>query len=254
MTNTDKIRIVVGINSLTEAQWPAYNSHLQVFYRLGKDFPNAEMYLYNPSRVSIDSMRAGAAGFCVKGKFDYLLFIDDDVVPPPAFLQKLIDCNADIVAGDVIIRGYPFEHMCFRYMDSTQTQLQAMADYPDNEGTVISVDAVGFSLCLIKRELLEKIPEPYFITGVNHTEDIYFCLKARDFVPTCTIKVETSVVCGHILWPEVISSVNKKNYKKYIEEQYPDLLLKDDHTTKLKIVKVDPSVDYAQVMAGQKYD
>ena len=241
-------RIVVGINSLTESQWPAYNSHLQLFYRLGKDNPGVEVILYNPSRVSIDVMRNGCATTTVNMDCDYLLFLDDDVVPPSDSLSRLIACNADIAAGDVIIRGYPFNHMCFKWTKDKST-MAALPNYPKNS-KVIDVDAVGFSLCLIKRQLIEKVPTPYFITGLNHTEDVYFCLKAREAVPGCSIKVDTQLQCGHILWPEVISSVNKKNYKKYIETQFPDVK-NTPQTTKLKIMKVSSDVNYADVMKGQ---
>ncbi len=242
MPNTDKLRIVVGINSLTESQWPSFNAGLQLFYRLGKDFPNADMILYNPLRVGIDRMRNDAAAFTIAQKADYLLFLDDDVVPPSNCLQKLIDANADIAAGDVIIRGYPFDHMCFRYTDDTRSSMKALAEYPEGE-SVINVDAVGFSLCLIRRSLLEQVPAPYFITGTNHTEDVYFCLKARDFYPDCTIKVDTTIECGHILWPEVISSANKKNYKAYLESQFPELLL-SPQKTELKLVRVSSDTTY----------
>ena len=238
-------RIIVGINSLTESQWPSYNSHLQLFYRLGKDNPGMEVILYNPSRVGIDTMRNGAATTTVNMDCDYLLFLDDDVVPPPDSLSRLIACNADMAAGDVIIRGYPFNHMCFKW-NKDKSAMAALTHYPKNS-TVLDVDAVGFSLCLIKRQLIEKVPPPYFITGLNHTEDVYFCLKAREAVPDCTIVVDTQLTCGHILWPEVISSLNKKNYKKYFEAQNPGLKATPQQTT-LKIVKVASNVDYAEVM------
>ena len=250
MKNSKTLRIVVGINSLTESQWPAYNSHLQLFYRLGRDFPKAEMCLYNPSRVGIDRMRNGAAAQVRQGDFDYLLFVDDDVVPPSQSLQRLLACKADIAAGDVIIRGYPFDHMCFRYVGKKKETLRAMSKYPKNS-TVIDVDAVGFSLCLIKRELLEKVPEPFFITGTNHTEDVYFCLKARDFAPDCTIRVDTQLTCGHILWPEVISSWNKKLYKQYFEKQNP-ATKQIKPTTDLKIVRVNSDVNYSEIFKIEK--
>ena len=44
---------------------------------------------------------------------EYLLFLDDDVLVPMDGLQKLMDCNSDIAAGNVCIRGYPFDYMFF---------------------------------------------------------------------------------------------------------------------------------------------
>lgn len=249
MTQTKQLRVVLGINSLTESQWPAYNTHLQLMYRLGKNHPDMELLLVNPCRTGIDSMRNTAATLCVKGKFDYLLFIDDDVLPPPDTLARLIACEADIAAGSVVIRGYPFDFMCFRYTDGKKNNMRALPYY-DNDYQIQKMDAVGFSCCLIKREIIEKVEPPYFITGVNHTEDVYFCLKARSVDPGCSIVVDTKLVCGHILWPEVISSENRDLYKTYFEKYHPDVI---NDGTNLKVVDATGR-SYEQIMAREMAD
>jgi hypothetical protein len=241
-----QLRIVIGINSLTASQWPAYNNHIKLFYRLGRAYPDIDFMLINPSRVSIDKMRNMAAVSTIKNEFDYLWFIDDDVMIPLDTLERLLACEADVAAASVIIRGYPFNFMAFRYTGINNESLEAMPSYPKDEGAVINVDAVGFSCCLIKRQILEKVPEPWFLTGGNHTEDIYFCLNARDVDPNCTIKVDTSIDCEHILWPETISQANKDNYKEYFEKQNPSVL-KTNQITNLKVVKVDQSKNYSDI-------
>jgi hypothetical protein len=248
-----KLKVVVGINSLTECQWPAYNSHLELFYNIGKRFPQMDLILVNPSRVGIDRMRNLAAQVCIESEADYLLFIDDDVIPPFDSLQRLIACEADIAAGDVLIRGYPFDHMCFRWTADDKKVMKALPDYGEETGLVIDVDAVGFSLCLIKRELFQKVSAPYFITGLNHTEDVYFCLKARDADPGCTIVVDTTLKCGHILWSEIISSHNKKDYKEYFEKQNPSVL-EQEEGTKLEIKRVESTYSYENVIRDEMAD
>lgn len=213
-----KLKIVVGINSLTFAQQPAYSNHIQFFYRLGRSYPNIDFCLVNPPRMSIDRMRNMSAEVTLKGEFDYLLFIDDDVLVPFEGLAKLLDMDCDIAAGNVMIRGYPFLHMLFE--DDGKKGLQAIAELPEPLG-VIDVKAVGFSFCLIKRDILLDVPKPFFITGANNTEDIYFCMKAFQARPDVIIKADTSIVCGHILWPEIINEDNRENYKAYYDKQFP---------------------------------
>jgi hypothetical protein len=218
------LKIVVGINSLSVSQQPAYSNHIQFFYRLGRSYPNIEFCLVNPPRMPIDRMRNMSAEVTLKGEFDYLLFLDDDVLVPEnrkcASLAMLLDADADIVAGDVMIRGYPFNHMYFRYDD--KENLIPVPHTEDFKKELQEADAVGFSLCLIKRELLLDVPKPFFITGTNNTEDIYFCLKAKLARPDATIKVDTRIVCSHILWPELISAENCTNFKNYYEAQFPE--------------------------------
>lgn len=212
--------IVVGINSLVNTSQAAYSNHIQLFYRLGRNYPNIDFCLINPPRMSIDRMRNVAAETALDLEASHLLFIDDDVIVPRPFdfLDKLIACDSDIACGDVLIRGYPFNHMIFRYNKAKDGLLQ-MPNVPKKLGP-IKVDAVGFSLCLIKTSLLREIPKPYFITGVTNTEDIYFCVKAREKFPDCTIVCDTSIECGHILWSEIIEPRNKKNYKRYYDAQF----------------------------------
>lgn len=219
MSNTSKkIRIVVGINSLVSTQHLAYSNHIQFFFRLGRNFPNIEFCLVNPSRMAIDRMRNMAAQTALNNDFDYLLFLDDDVLVPFDGLQKLLDADADIAAGNVIIRGYPFENMYFDYTEDGNLKNVPFDDNPATKHDVINVGAVGFSFALISVDLLKRIPKPFFITGPNNTEDIYFCVKARKHAPNCTIKVDKSIECGHILWSEIISPQNREIFKKYYEE------------------------------------
>jgi hypothetical protein len=215
-----KLKIAVGINSLVSTTHAAYSNHIQFFFRLGRNYTDIDFCLINPPRMSIDRMRNMAAEVTLDQEFDYLMFLDDDVLVPIDCLRKLINAKADIAAGDVFIRGYPFNHMSFRYIKGDKYSLAPIPSWKKNESIVTPVDAVGFSCVLIKKELLKKIEKPFFITGPYNTEDIYFCMKARSVDPKCSIVVDRSIVCGHILWQEVLDNVNHKAYKKYYETVY----------------------------------
>lgn len=218
-----KPKIVVCINSLVNTTQPAYSNHIQTFFHLGRFQTKYNFCLVNPPRMSIDRAKNLAAETALDIGAKYLLILDDDVLVPTPFdfLTKLIALNADIAAADVLIRGYPFDHMFFKYTDKKKNGLKTVSNLPkDHKLGPFPVDAVGFSLCLIKVELLRQLPKPYFITGVTNTEDIYFCVKARDKFPDCKIMIDTSIQCGHILYAEIIGSDNKKNYKQYHERQF----------------------------------
>lgn len=214
-----KEKIVICINSLTLSQQAAYSNHIQLFYRLGRHYTKYDFALWNPPRMSIDRSKNGAAELALDIEAKYLLIIDDDVLIPTPFdfLDKLIALDAPIAAADVLIRGYPFDHMFFKYTENGKG-LRTVSKLPRNHTRGrFEVDAVGFSCCLITTELLKGLSKPYFVTGINNTEDIYFCVKARDKYPDCKILVDTSLICGHILWNEVIDSHNKAAYKQYFE-------------------------------------
>jgi hypothetical protein len=208
----------IGINTLTAVEQPAYASHLNLFYRLGKHFPDDHFGLFTPRRMSIDRMRNSLAKLAIEGEYDYIAFIDDDVIVPNDMFDKMFAADVDIIAGWTLIRGYPFDNMFFTFGDE---RALGPAKGQDRDGKTLDVDAIGFSTALIKVDLLRKIPPPWFVTGPTNTEDIYFCLKARQHVPNCTIKVDKSIETGHILGPEIIGPWNVREYKKYVEECDP---------------------------------
>lgn len=219
------MKITIAINSLIATRYQAYTNHIQTFFRIGRNHPDKDIVLVNPERMTIDRMKNMAADVALDTQSDYLLIIDDDVLlpvmrrPQKDWLDLLIDAKADIVAGDVLIRGYPFNHMLFKW-DKSHTGLYQMPNVPKKLG-LIDVDAVGFSLCLIKTDLLKRLTKPYFLTGPNNTEDIYFCLKAQEEYKQVKIKADTRIKCGHLLWDEVISPDNKENYANYYRKQFP---------------------------------
>ena len=224
-------KIVVGINSLVSTTQPAYSNHIQLFYRLGRSYPHIDFCLVNPPRMSIDKMRNLCAETAMQIEASHLLFIDDDVLIPHPFdfLDKLLKCTAGIAAANVIIRGWPFNHMFFVHPKGDKGKLDFVKDIPkEYRGKVMPVDAVGFSCCLIEVALLKKLNKPYFITGPNNTEDIYFCMKVRDKFPSERILVDTSIECGHILSAEVIDESNLKNYRKYIKVQFQPIDIPKD--------------------------
>ena len=215
-------KIVVGINSLVSTTQPAYSNHIQLFYRLGRSYPNIDFCLVNPPRMSIDKMRNLAAETAMSIEATHLWFIDDDVLLPSPFdaLDKLLACKAPVAAANVIIRGWPFNHMFFTKKKG-KNGLYFVKDIPkEYRNKQMPVDAVGFSCCLIEVSLLKQLNKPFFITGTHNTEDIYFCLKVRDKFPDCKIIVDTSLVCGHILSAEIIEENNLKNYRQYFRKQF----------------------------------
>jgi hypothetical protein len=223
------MKIVVGTNTLTEIQQPAYVNHCQLWFRLGRSYPQIDFILSAPPRMSIDRMRNMTAKVAIQCNADYVLFIDDDVIVPPNYgLQQLLDCDADVAAGRVCVRGWPFDYMVFNKSEEDQSGLYIQKTLPDHG--IVECDAVGFSFVLIRVSLLKRMTEPWFVTGTNNTEDIYFCKRARSLDEKISIKVNCDCACGHILWPEVIFESNREAYKDYMARVNPSLLEQLDPT------------------------
>lgn len=219
---------LIGVNNLTVVEQPAYGNHAQFLYRLGKMHPNDNFALCNPRRMSIDNMRNFCAKAALEGEFDYIMFIDDDVlIPVLAFdmlVRHLVTKKCDIVSGVTLIRGYPYNPMIFDVGEDKSTKgfVKNYAERADTNGLCFC-DAVGFSCCLISVALLRKMTPPYFVTGPGFTEDVYFCVRAKRQFPETLIAADVNCTTAHILGPDIISPENRDIRMAYDEAMNPGI-------------------------------
>ena len=232
------MRTLVLVNVLNSVNSYIYTNHIEFWSKTKELYPkshNNEFFLFTPPRMSVDMARNTAAKQAMMLECDNLMFIDDDVLIPPTSFDSLLKCNADIASGLVIIRGYPFNVMAFRREGQN---LPYFNDLPTAEIEVESgltrkvlrdpvtqddgLIAVGFSCALTKIGILKKIPQPYFVTGPRNTEDIYFCLKAKDSIPELKISLATHVQCGHLLYPEPIEYATIDIFREFYETLRPE--------------------------------
>lgn len=225
------MKILIGTNVLTQLDSEAYGNHCGLWCYLGKKYPKDTLAFFHPRRLSIDNMRNEAARIALEEEFEYLMFIDDDVLIQPNVLDFLLEADKDIVAAVTHIRSYPFRSMFFKYVG--ENLLSHYDDYEKDvdEKGLLKCDAVGFSCVLIKVELLKKLTKPFFITGAFHTEDVYFCVKAQKELglENVSIYVDTRCPTAHLLDKEAVSSKNVKALREYYKTAYPDLG-KEDRT------------------------
>ena len=211
------MKVVVAINTLTSLDNFVYSNHASFYYRMGKMLPRQDdVILFHPFRMSIDRMRNEACRVAMENDAEYIFFIDDDVqIPYDAFFQ-LRRHDKDVVAGVTYIRGYPFHPMIFKFREGNSEHY--VDDYKEHicDG-LVECDAVGFSCCLIKTSLVRKMSTPYALTGSEHTEDIYFCAKAKAEVPDVGIYVDPNVQTAHKFSSEFIEDHNRKAFKAYCE-------------------------------------
>lgn len=223
-------KTLVGVNTLESVSSFVYSSHCKLWLEMRKQFPEDEFLFYTPYRMSIDNMRNGAARIALEHKCDYLMFIDDDVVVRPDTYKSLREANKDIVMALTYVRGYPFHPMFFRDFESREMhdgKIRLDLAFHDEDfwevgdDGLIKTGAVGFSCVLINCDVLRAMTPPYFVTGPGHTEDVYFCLKARaELEPEPTIYVDTKVPTGHILMPDMVSKDNVEKLREYYKPDF----------------------------------
>jgi hypothetical protein len=150
----------------------------------------------------------------------HLFFIDSDEVFHPHTAKHLYNLDLDIVSGVVYQRERPFAPCVYKlapqnnelhfpmakevqaWFDKqnipTFYQPQVLSGIPDDE-SVFEVDEVGTGCLMVKREVFEVIPSPWFWTGqgvYGMTSDIIFCRKARKH--RFKIHADFRVQLGHL--------------------------------------------------------
>lgn len=131
---------------------------------------------------------------------DYIFFIDDDVLPPINTIEKLYNHKKDIVSGLYFAKQQPHFPQIFKDSKRDVGRYDSVENY--EKDALIEIDACGAGCMLIKKEVFEKLKQPYFQyipkseTTPRKGEDYFFCEKAKK--AGFKIFCDTSVLCKHI--------------------------------------------------------
>lgn len=145
--------------------------------------------------------------------YDYIMWIDSDIIFTPNDFIRLLNVNQDIVSGLYLMEGgeqyatvqkwdyeyfgknFSFEFLTPKFVKDYQEQ------YPN---TLIDVEYTGFGFILIKKGVFEKIGYPWFKpiyydlpNGISDfcAEDVGFCKMA--IKNGFKIYIEPNVIVGH---------------------------------------------------------
>lgn len=134
---------------------------------------------------------------------DWLLMVDNDVVPPKDIL-KMVEHDEPVVSGVVTIKKgtVPQPVVLKEYGDQyRQVGVNEYMDEKDDSEGVIEVDGVGTGCLLIRRDVLEDIKPPWFkfehdeYGGLQLGEDFYFSRRVKQ--AGYSMYVSTEHVCSH---------------------------------------------------------
>jgi len=218
-----------------------YSSHMNMMYRVGKFLPDYDIIFYTPNRVPIDAARNSAVTYALDEECDYLFFYDDDMYLHPDIVSRLLDRMDDnkvhVIMARCYIRGYPYNPMIFKYRTLRKKgkkgeaeEVKAMGQYVNykrgiRKNGLVEVDAVGCASTMIDVKLFKLIPEPWFMTGKTHTEDVYFCVKAKNYVKNLHVFMDNTFESGHLMSRPILNEYSKKILTKIAKQEMNDVFL-----------------------------
>lgn len=138
--------------------------------------------------------------FALQGGFDYVLWLDSDMIFNSTLLKDLLEQDEDIVSGIYFTRKAPLLPCFFDELEITDKggTSHNYVDYPQN--AKFEVKALGFGAVLTKVSVLEDIVNHYhtaFQPIINAGEDIAFCIRAREL--GYKIYCNSAIKVGHIM-------------------------------------------------------
>lgn len=189
MSGSPKVLVAILTRGIVSVKWAIHLRELQL--------PDgSEIRFY--SGMPFDHARNTAVAGALQNRFDYLLFLDDDVLTPPDVFNLLERHNQPIVSGLYYRRNEPVVPVAL--VKSNGSYVWASVEL----NKFYEVDMVGAGCLLIRRDVLTRLSYPWFNWSVHDksdstlkcSEDFYFCDKARE--NGYNIFLDTSVNCKHI--------------------------------------------------------
>lgn len=168
------------------------------------------------SNCLIYDARERLVEYAIKAGFEYIFFLDSDMLPPRETIKSLHSHNVDIVTGMIFKRKYPFQP-CFYTKAHVDKDYNPYMEGPlepekwPSEG-ITEIAGCGMACCLIKLSIFKDIPKPWFYPLPKAGEDLSFCMKARK--AGFHIFVDWGIDCGHLnMFPVV-----KNSYQMALKE------------------------------------
>lgn len=201
----ERRQVLVGILH-TETTTLAWSFGLRNLIVPGEIVPAAGM--------PYDHARNSLAMACLQNKFEWLFFLDSDVIPPHDAILRLMAHKQPIMSGLYFRRSPPHGVPVMMRGGQWITQF--------TPGSIVEADVVGAGCLLIHRTVLERLPPsdpnrgklwfnwkvdqngvPGVEPGTAMSEDYTFCLECRRRLGL-KILIDTSILCRHAGYGEAI--------------------------------------------------
>jgi hypothetical protein len=161
-------------------------------YEIITTYPAQKPITYNRNLIVNDFLKSNC---------DFLMMIDDDIVPPLNYFN-LVDFNEDIISGVCYVwrQGMVLPLI----LKKKEESLYDVCEFNGDEG-LVDVDAVGTGAIIIKRKVLENnkweelggwFVNEYSQSGTKKAgNDLEFCRKAKSM--GFNIKCHLDYHCSH---------------------------------------------------------
>lgn len=155
-------------------------------------------------------------------KFTHFLWLDADHVFNPdlacILARNFADKNIDAISALYYSRtGPPLPVVYVKDKNPDPYKHYPLIEVPP---TLCEVDAFGFGACMMKREIFEKMPDPWFTLDARGGEDIVFCVHAKRH--GFRLFLDGAYRLGHVGEPPIITYLDHQKHMQDNKALYAD--------------------------------
>lgn len=229
---TDRKVITIGIPCYQGVPAETLEDYMRFAYHLGRRYQEYDFFLAIKSKSEQFRARNAIVEAALQAGSDYILMLDDDHVIDHEghlgpndrydFLRKLIDHDKPVIGALYYQRGGE----CHPVLMTKFGQGYRFLKEEEITGGLMEVDVQGGGCILMKAEIFDRIPSPWFEPELDFGTDIQICQKARD--AGFSVWCDTSLELGHVLSARsVVTSKNRKQHIEKMAEQWEANLPQD---------------------------
>jgi GT2 family glycosyltransferase len=186
---------MIGIPCGQQGRWTEFTRCLATLQR-----PQGSTLAFNYGAY-IQANRDDLVKQCLASDANWLFMVDDDHTFPPDILIRMLDRHVDVVGALALARTPPYFVCAFEEANSQTGVSRGVSIHDLDFASLKEVAAVGTGAILIRRKVLEEMEPPWFVMthdehGVNVSEDVVFCERARD--AGFRVWLDTAQSIGHL--------------------------------------------------------
>jgi hypothetical protein len=226
----EKRRWLVVVPVFTHVLPAAFYNFLCIFLRAGADVKGHSFVLMNAERQILHMIMNKAVEIVVSQDYAGLIAFDDDCLPPPYVLDRLIahtEKGRDFIAGMGYMRNYPHtttvgkhypEGLTYQHDVNAYSAFYWLDALPTKERGVMEADFCGLPVAIWTKAALQRCERPVFGTvgkdGGEMTHDVFMCRRLK--AAGIPVLVDTSIECGHIAPAPIVNSLTRTGAREAV--------------------------------------
>ena len=202
-------RILIGVPTARYIEVDTFKSIYDLECPKNTELEFQYFYGYN-----VEQVRNLMVNWSLLNGFNWMLSVDSDIIMPRHSLQRLLDIQDQTraISSGTYIQRKEDQRIPEIYIHNPETGGHKHLPIEQAEkDQILDVEAVGFGCCLVRRDVFEKVGNPWFTyhssLDLNKllSEDVDFCMKAKQ--QGYQVVVDTGLKLGHI--SKTVLQVNK---------------------------------------------